>query len=59
MKFVSDGTLFGIDPLVAVVQHRCPYCGCKLYEMRKNNTLMYCRSKSHKQKFVIAKSKLK
>ena len=58
MEFKTDGTLFGIDPLIAVVQHRCPYCSCKLYAMR-NKPFHYCRSKSHKNKFIIASNKLK
>lgn len=54
----DDGVLFPINLLDAVVKHVCPYCGCKLYEM-KNKPFVYCKSKSHSNRFIINKSKLK
>ena len=36
----------------------CPFCHCKLYEMR-DRPFYYCRSKAHKKRFVISKEKVK
>lgn len=52
-----DGTLFGIDPMIAIKQKRCPYCGNKLYEMR-GKPFWYCKSKKHKRRFIISKEKM-
>ena len=56
IQLKSDGTLFGIEPIYAAKHKVCPFCFNKLYEM-KNKPLLYCKSKKHKQKFIISKSK--
>ena len=58
MKVVSDGTLFGIEPIIAIQHRVCPYCFCKLYLMR-NNKFYYCKSGKNKHKFVISVNKMK
>lgn len=58
IKVVSDGTLFGIEPLIAITHRVCPYCYCKLYLMRSGK-FYYCKSKKHKNKFIISKEKMK
>lgn len=57
MKVVSDGTLFGVEPIIAIQHRACPYCFCKLYLMR-NNKFYYCKSVKHKKRFVISKAKM-
>lgn len=57
-EFVHSPTLFPIDPKVATQQSRCPYCFCRLYEMR-GKPFWYCKSKSHKVRFIISKDKIK
>lgn len=57
MKVVSDGTLFGIEPIVAIRHRVCPYCFNKLYLMRNGN-FYYCKSRRHKNKFIISKKKM-
>lgn len=57
LEVKSDGTLFGIEPLDAIKFKRCPYCGNKLYEMR-GKPFWYCKSKKHKQRFIISKEKM-
>jgi hypothetical protein len=57
MKVVSDGTLFGIDARIAVTQCKCPFCFCNLYLMR-NGKMYYCKSKKHRNRFVISASKV-
>lgn len=56
LKYETPITLFEPDFRVAV-KGFCPFCGCKLYEMRGKG-LMYCKSKKHRKRFVMAKSKL-
>ncbi len=58
IEYQPTGTLFPVDLLDAVVKHVCPYCGNKLYPMM-SKPLMFCKSKKHRNRFVIAKSKLK
>lgn len=57
MEVVSDGTLFGIEPIIAVRDRVCPYCFNKLYLM-KNGSLYYCKSNKHKNRFVISRKKM-
>lgn len=57
-EFVHSNTLFPIDPKVATNQGKCPFCFCKLYEMR-GKPFLYCKSKSHKNRFIISKDKVK
>jgi hypothetical protein len=57
LKVKSDGTLFGIDARIAVTQCKCPFCFCNLYLMR-NGKMYYCKSKKHRNRFVISASKV-
>lgn len=55
--FRESNTLFPIEPIIAIQHRVCPYCFCKLYLMR-NNKFYYCKSKKHKNRFVISKAKM-
>ncbi len=57
MKHVSDGTLFGVDLRMAKQKRVCPYCFNKLYLMG-NQKFYYCKSKKHKNRFIISKVKM-
>lgn len=57
IKLEPTGTLFDVDLRVAKKHRVCPFCFCKLYEMR-NKPFMYCRSKKHRNKFIISKDKM-
>lgn len=57
MKFHEQATLFEVDLLAALKRRICPYCACKLYEMR-GKPFWYCRSKKHKKRFIIHKDKM-
>lgn len=57
LKFREMNTLFPVEPIVAIKDRVCPYCFCKLYLMR-NNKFYYCKSKKHKNKFLISKNKM-
>jgi hypothetical protein len=58
MEVVPIPTLFEPDLLLAVNQKKCPFCLCKLYEMR-NKPFWYCKSKKHKSRFIISKDKMR
>lgn len=53
----SDGTLFGIEPIIALKFKKCPFCFNSLYEMR-NKPFLYCKSNKHKNKFMVSKDKI-
>ena len=58
IELKPSGTLFAVEPLVAITHRVCPFCFNKLYEM-KDKPFFYCKSVKHKNRFIISKDKMK
>ena len=58
MKVKPTGLLFEPDLFLASTKRVCPFCMCKLYEMR-SKPYWYCKSNKHKNRFMIHKDKIK